>query len=69
MTEFIGSFRKSSYSMQEGGCVEVADTATGSRAIRDSKDQAGPILTFAPGGWQAFLAGAKSEEFGRAARD
>ena len=68
MTEFIGPFRKSSYSMQEGNCVEVADTATGSRAVRDSKDQAGPLLTFAPGGWQAFMASAKSGAFSRSTR-
>ncbi|MGW0826632.1 DUF397 domain-containing protein [Streptomyces sp. NPDC002845] len=64
MTELIGPFRKSSYSGQEGNCVEVAPTVVGGRAIRDSKDQAGPILLFAPGGWQAFLAGTKSGELG-----
>ena len=41
-----------------------APTATGSQAIRDSKDQTRPMLAFAPGGWQAFIAGAKSGEFG-----
>ncbi|WP_330290187.1 DUF397 domain-containing protein [Streptomyces sp. NBC_00576] len=63
MTQFIGPFRKSSHSMQEGNCLEVAPTAVGSRAIRDSKDQASPILTVTPDGWQAFLAGAKAGEF------
>ena len=67
MTEPIGPFRKSSYSGQENNCIEVA-TATGGRAVRDSKNQAGPVLAFTPAGWQAFLAGAKSEEFGPAAR-
>ncbi|NEC87908.1 DUF397 domain-containing protein [Streptomyces sp. SID12501] len=68
MTEPIGPFRKSSYSGQENNCVEVATCAIGDRAVRDSKDHTGPILTFAPGGWQAFLAGAKSEGFGHVAR-
>ncbi|MGW3647927.1 DUF397 domain-containing protein [Streptomyces sp. NPDC000878] len=66
MTEPIGPFRKSSYSGQENNCVEVADTATGARAVRDSKDPAQPMLTFSPGSWHGFLGGAKSEGFGRA---
>ena len=68
MTEPIGPFQKSSYSGQENNCVEVATHAVSGRAIRDSKDQAGPILTFTPDGWQAVLTGARSEGFGRAAR-
>ncbi len=64
MTEIVGPFRKSSYSGPESNCVEVADTATGGRVVRDSKDQTAPVLTFAPGGWQTFLTGAKSGEFG-----
>lgn len=65
MTEVVGSFWKSSFSGAENNCVEVADTATGGRAVRDSKDHAGPVLTFAPVGWQAFLAGAQAGEFGQ----
>ncbi|WP_141586840.1 DUF397 domain-containing protein [Actinomadura sp. WMMA1423] len=39
------SWRKSSYSDQEGGnCVEVAEVAA-SVAVRDSKDPDGPKLT------------------------
>jgi hypothetical protein len=68
VTEAAGPFRKSSFSGAENNCVEVADTSTGGRAVRDSKDQAGPMLTFAPAGRQAFLAGARSEEFSPAAR-
>lgn len=60
MTEVVSPFRKSSYSGAENNCVEVADIATGGRAVRDSKDQARPMLNFAPGSWQAFLAGAKA---------
>jgi len=52
------------FSGAENNCVEVAGTATGGRAVRDSKDQAGPMLAFARSGWQAFLAGAQAGEFG-----
>ncbi|MDQ0933188.1 DUF397 domain-containing protein [Streptomyces turgidiscabies] len=68
MTEIVGPFRKSSFSGAENNCVEVAATAVGGRAVRDSKALTGPMLTFAPGGWQAFLAGAKDGEFDRSAR-
>ena len=65
MTEVVGPFRKSSYSGQQGNCIEVARTVVGGHAIRDSKNQVGPMLAFGPGGWKAFLAGAKSGEFGQ----
>ena len=55
MTEVVGSFWKSSYSGQQGDCVEVADTALGGRAVRDSKQPAGPLVTVSPEGWNAFL--------------
>ncbi|WP_432185095.1 DUF397 domain-containing protein [Streptomyces tendae] len=55
MTEVVSTFRKSSYSAGEGNCVEVADTAPGGRAVRDSKQQDGPLLTVSRDGWQAFL--------------
>lgn len=64
MTEVVGPFRKSSFSGAENNCVEVADTAIGGSAVRDSKNQVGPMLTFARSGWQAFLAGAQAGEFG-----
>ncbi|MFE0460866.1 DUF397 domain-containing protein [Kitasatospora sp. NPDC058965] len=49
---------KSSYSDSEGGdCVEVARCPT-TVHVRDSKDQAGPVLSFAAAAWVAFLAGA-----------
>ncbi|TQM81705.1 uncharacterized protein DUF397 [Saccharothrix saharensis] len=46
---------KSSYSMENGSCVEVAvtDTVTG---VRDSKNADGPVLTFPTHRWAAFLA-------------
>ncbi|MFE1798512.1 DUF397 domain-containing protein [Streptomyces sp. NPDC059517] len=57
MTEIVGTFRKSSYSAQQGDCVEVADTAVGGRAVRDSKqpESDGPLLTVSRESWHAFL--------------
>ncbi|MBD0738532.1 DUF397 domain-containing protein [Streptomyces sp. CBMA29] len=63
MTEIVSPYRKSSYSAQEGNCVEVAATANGGRAVRDSKDQSGPALSFSPTEWTAFLAGMRNGEF------
>ncbi|MET8349512.1 MULTISPECIES: DUF397 domain-containing protein [unclassified Micromonospora] len=49
-------WRKSSRSSGNGGaCVEVADNRSGVVAVRDSKDPAGPALTFAPAAWRAFV--------------
>ncbi|MFG2105126.1 DUF397 domain-containing protein [Micromonospora echinaurantiaca] len=51
-------WRKSSRSNGQGGnCVEVADNLAGVVAVRDSKDPAGPALTFDPAAWRAFIAG------------
>ncbi|MEQ4305211.1 DUF397 domain-containing protein [Plantactinospora sp. B6F1] len=56
MTTQQPSWRKSSRSGQNGGnCVEVADNLPGRVLVRDSKDQQGPVLTFTPEKWQAFV--------------
>lgn len=47
---------KSSYSGNNSNCVEVAVTPTGDRAVRDSKNPAGPALLFTPEAWTAFAA-------------
>ena len=45
---------KSSYSMQNGDCVEVRRTERG-MAVRDSKEPAGPCIRLSPTAWSAFL--------------
>jgi uncharacterized protein DUF397 len=48
------AWRTSSYSGSNGGtCVEVG-TLGSDVAVRDSKDQDGPQLAFAPVTWQTF---------------
>ncbi|MFB7356097.1 DUF397 domain-containing protein [Streptomyces gardneri] len=48
------TWKKSSYSGgAEGQCVEVAE-APAAVHIRDSKDQAGPSLTFTPAAFTQF---------------
>ncbi|MGO4617956.1 DUF397 domain-containing protein [Nocardia sp. 2YAB30] len=57
-------WRKSTYSGPDGNCVEVAFLIDGNVAVRDTKDSgSGPILAFAPGEWDAFLAGVSTGEF------
>ena len=50
------NWRKSTYSTQNGSCVEVArPPGAATVAIRDSQDPHGPALTFTATDWQAFL--------------
>ncbi|KAB8165906.1 DUF397 domain-containing protein [Streptomyces sp. 3MP-14] len=51
----LGPWRKSSHSMQNGECLEVAATPSG-RAVRDSKMPASPVLTFPASQWRVLLA-------------
>jgi hypothetical protein len=54
------TWRKSSYSGGQGGdCVEVAVRPVGHTVVRDSKDQAGPMLRFPREAWGVFTAGIK----------
>ncbi|MET9255684.1 DUF397 domain-containing protein [Streptomyces sp. NPDC003717] len=55
MIEVASPFQKSSYSAQHGDCVEVADTAVGGRAVRDSKRRDGPVLAVSREGWKDFV--------------
>ncbi|MBM0236322.1 DUF397 domain-containing protein [Micromonospora sp. ATA32] len=57
--DLIGAtWRKSSRSGQSE-CVEVADNLPGVVGVRDSKDPTGPVLTFDPQTWRAFIDHAK----------
>ena len=56
---------KSSLSFSNGNCVEVAALPGSQIGVRDSKDVTGPVLSFTPGEWRAFLGGARNGEFDR----
>ncbi|GGM10786.1 DUF397 domain-containing protein [Micromonospora yangpuensis] len=65
MTDLTGAaWRKSSRSA-EGNCVEWAGNLPGVVAVRDSKDPAGPALTFAPSAWRSFVTDLKRAQPGR----
>ncbi|MBF6099166.1 DUF397 domain-containing protein [Nocardia cyriacigeorgica] len=55
----------SSYSQGTGECVEVAFLPNDRVGVRDSKNPAGGLLTFAPSDWQAFTAGIADGRFDR----
>lgn len=57
------TWRKSSLSIPGGNCVELAPLPGGGVAVRDSKDQDGPILRFTGAEWAAFCAGYEAGEF------
>jgi hypothetical protein len=48
-------WHKSSYSSQDGNCVEVAQNLPGVVAVRDSKNPDGPVLVVTLEEWQEFL--------------
>jgi hypothetical protein len=55
------TWRKSSYSGNNGGnCIEVGSAAP-LVAVRDSKDPEGSVLAFAAGTWAAFAERVKAE--------
>ncbi|MGV9213932.1 DUF397 domain-containing protein [Micromonospora sp. RB23] len=67
MTDLTGAaWRKSTRSGDNGGnCVEVAANLPGVVAVRDSKDQTGPALTFRPTAWSAFVDGTRTDTLTR----
>jgi hypothetical protein len=61
-------WRKSSFSANNGACVELAPLTEGGVAVRDSKDPHGPVLSFTRAEWTAFAAGMAAGEFNGFAR-
>ncbi|GHF58145.1 DUF397 domain-containing protein [Streptomyces mashuensis] len=59
------AWRKSSYSLAHGDCVEVASPLPRSIAVRDSKAPQGPALAFSPTAWTAFVATVNGAAQGR----
>jgi hypothetical protein len=57
------TWRKSSYSGQQGDCVEVASFGA-SVLVRDSKDTDGPVLSFSMSNWNAFLSDVRTGHMG-----
>ena len=54
---------KSSLSYANGNCVEVASLPGGQIGVRNSRNSAGPVLTFTSDEWRAFLGGVRNGEF------
>jgi hypothetical protein len=54
---------KSSLSFSNGNCVEVAGLPDGEVGVRNSRDSEGPVLSFTPDEWHAFLGGVRNGEF------
>ena len=48
------TWRKSTYSLSNGHCAEVASWRDGA-AVRDSRDRSGPVLRFCGQTWGFFL--------------
>ncbi|MFG1963142.1 DUF397 domain-containing protein [Nonomuraea sp. NPDC049028] len=57
------TWQRSSFCNGASSCVEVAELANGSIALRDGKQQDGPVLVFTPSEWAAFTAGVRDGEF------
>lgn len=54
---------KSSLSLANGNCVEVAALPGGGVGVRNSRNPGGLVLRFTPDEWAAFLGGARAGEF------
>jgi Domain of unknown function (DUF397) len=56
----MASWRKSSWSAYNGGCVEVADLQYDRVGVRDTKAKgSGPVLIFTHAEWHSFLSSVK----------
>jgi hypothetical protein len=59
------TWRTSSYSGANGSCIEVACHAPGGVVVRDSKNAAGPRISFTAGQWTAFTGSLKERTPGQ----
>jgi hypothetical protein len=51
--EVVSGWRVASYTGGQGNCVEVG-TSAATVAVRDTKDEKGPVLQFERSVWHAF---------------
>jgi hypothetical protein len=58
------TFRKSSYSVSQGACVEVGSQFPGLVVIRDSKDTDGTRIPVPSNGWRQFVSQVKLADRG-----
>jgi len=56
------AFRKSSYSVAQGACVEVGSQFPGIVVIRDSEDINGARIPLPSKGWRQFISQVKFED-------
>jgi hypothetical protein len=54
-------WRKSSWSIHNGNCIEIAPLVTGHRAVRDSMNKSGEILLFTNAEWVGFISKIKGD--------
>jgi hypothetical protein len=59
------TWAKSSLSVYNGNCVEVAGLTDDVINVRNSRDPRGAILSFTPAEWDAFIGGVQLGEFNR----
>jgi uncharacterized protein DUF397 len=63
-TSQVLRWTKSSFSMANGNCVEVAGLSSELVRVRDSKNP-GPVLEFSPERWSAFIRDVQAGGFDR----
>lgn len=65
MNERGDVWRKSSYSADQGACVEINQRSQWVLAVRDSTNSSGPSLFFTPDEWKTFTYEVRSANFSR----